>query len=192
VTQVAGVLSPLPYFACWSLTKTNELFVLINPYHFDFSVLDKGKFKKNGKKSKAATPEESTLFTTCSEYTDPADVTRARGDFFHGRARVMLTTERFHFYFRYKLRGIRRVVFYAPPSYGHFYSEMLNLVEESDSTGNSGGSSSGGGVKKVTSKSSSLCLYTAGDALALECVVGSAHASGMLAAEDPSQVFSYA
>jgi U3 small nucleolar RNA-associated protein 25 len=108
-------------------------------------------------------------------------VTRARGDFFHGRARVMLTTERFHFFFRYKLRGIRRVVFYAPPSYGHFYSEMLNLVEVND-----------GGSKKSTSKSSSLGLYTAGDALTLESVVGSAHAAGMLAAEDPSQVFSYA
>jgi len=39
-------------------------------------------------------------------------------------------TERFHFYHRYRIRGIRHVIFYAPPSTAHFYPEMLNLLQE--------------------------------------------------------------
>lgn len=42
----------------------------------------------------------------------------------------MLYTERFHFYRRYRVRGIRHILFYAPPATAEFYAEMLNLLQE--------------------------------------------------------------
>jgi U3 small nucleolar RNA-associated protein 25 len=63
-----------------------------------------------------------------SEYTDAPDVTRARGAFFHGKLRVLICTERYHFYNRHKLRGIKHLLFYAPPINAHLYADLCNLV----------------------------------------------------------------
>jgi U3 small nucleolar RNA-associated protein 25 len=42
-----------------------------------------------------------------SEYTPAQDVTSARARFFQRRVRVLLYTERAHFYFRHRIRGTR-------------------------------------------------------------------------------------
>ena len=34
-------------------------------------------------------------------------------------------TERFHFYRRYRIRGAKTIVWYAPPEHAQFYSEIL-------------------------------------------------------------------
>lgn len=44
----------------------------------------------------------------------------------------MLFTERYHFFHRYKIRGIRNIVFYALPMYEEFYSEMVNMADTTD------------------------------------------------------------
>ena len=36
--------------------------------------------------------------------------------------------------YRYRIRGVRHVVFYGPPQHGHYYSEMLNQLEEAASS----------------------------------------------------------
>ena len=72
-------------------------------------------------------------FATCSEYSDDKDVSRARGVFFNGETPLLLATERFHYFRRYKLRGIRHLLFYGPPANAHFYTELLNLLDEAAS-----------------------------------------------------------
>ncbi|KAK7053261.1 rRNA-binding ribosome biosynthesis protein utp25 [Paramarasmius palmivorus] len=65
-------------------------------------------------------------FTVLSEYSTNQDISRARQAFFSGQKSFLLMTERFHFYKRYKIRGIRNVIFYGPPDHPQFYSELLS------------------------------------------------------------------
>jgi hypothetical protein len=128
--------------------------------------------KRVSRKDDDAPPQ--ALFVCASEYTEAADVSRARGDFFEGRARVLLTTERFHFYNRFKLRGIHRIVCYSPPLHADFYAELSNLVEvEAATTAASGG----GSITNVT-------LFDMTDSQPLERVVGTTAAKRMLAPGD--------
>jgi U3 small nucleolar RNA-associated protein 25 len=110
------------------------------------------------------------VFAVCSEYTPAKDVARARGEFFHGRVRVLLVSERFHYYFRYRLRGVARVVFYAPPSHPRFYAEILGLAR---------GCTGGGGGQQEEA----LTLFQPADALELERCVGTSAARRLLSAQ---------
>ena len=107
---------------------------------------------------------QSALFCCLSEYSEPSSISRVRGDFFQGKARILLVTERFHFYYRYAIRGISRIVFYSPPVHNVFYSELVNLVEA-----------------KSTSKVS--MLYTKYEAKALERIAGTKLAQKMLTSD---------
>ncbi|KAF9444005.1 DUF1253-domain-containing protein [Macrolepiota fuliginosa MF-IS2] len=79
-------------------------------------------------------------FTILSEYSTNQDISRARQAFFKGTSSFLLVSERFHFYKRYKIRGIRNLVFYAPPDHPQFFTEYLSYpflddgVEASDVT----------------------------------------------------------
>lgn len=95
---------------------------------------NKSKNQSKNKKKKLSQEDdgEPSLFCSVCEYTEPKDVTRARGEFFHGRTKNLIITERFMYYFRYKLRGIHRVIFYAPPQHPQFYSELVDLIENKE------------------------------------------------------------
>ncbi|KAF5377707.1 hypothetical protein D9757_009357 [Collybiopsis confluens] len=94
----------------------------------------------------------SVSFAVLSEYSTNQEISRARQAFFAGQNSFLLVTERFHFYkrqvsflqysfndsnshtlnllssvFRYKIRGIRNLVFYGPPDHPQFYSEYLSF-----------------------------------------------------------------
>jgi len=64
-------------------------------------------------------------FTVLSEYSSNQDISRARQAFFQGKKSFLLISERFHFYKRYKIRGIRNLLFYGPPDHPQFYTELL-------------------------------------------------------------------
>ena len=49
--------------------------------------------------------------------------------FFHGKRHILLYTERFHFFRRYRIKGIRHVIFYGLPLYPQIYSEIMNLMQ---------------------------------------------------------------
>jgi U3 small nucleolar RNA-associated protein 25 len=51
--------------------------------------------------------QEEADFTQICEYTRPPDVTAARSRFFHRHRRILLYTERAHFYQRHRIRGIK-------------------------------------------------------------------------------------
>ncbi|BGP31450.1 rRNA-binding ribosome biosynthesis protein utp25 [Rhodotorula toruloides] len=64
-------------------------------------------------------------FAAISEYSDTPEISRARGAFFQGKKKFLLVTERFHFFRRYRLRGAKTFVFYAPPIHPLYYPEVL-------------------------------------------------------------------
>ncbi|KAJ3981033.1 digestive organ expansion factor [Lentinula detonsa] len=82
----------------------------------------------------------SVSFTVLSEYSTNQEISRGRQAFFAGQKSFLIVTERFHFYKRYKIRGIRNIIFYGPPDHPQFYSEYLSYpflddgVESSDIT----------------------------------------------------------
>jgi hypothetical protein len=59
-------------------------------------------------------------------------IARARDMFYHAEAHFLLYSERFHFFRRPSIKGILHLVFYQPPTFPHFYSEMCNLMQVRD------------------------------------------------------------
>ncbi|GLB36998.1 putative utp25, U3 small nucleolar RNA-associated SSU processome protein 25 [Lyophyllum shimeji] len=103
--------------------------VVFIPSSFDF-IRVQNYFRKHG----------GVTFTILSEYSTNQDISRARQAFFQGKKCFLLISERFHFYKRYKIRGIRNLIFYGPPDHPQFYTEFLSYpflddgVESSDVT----------------------------------------------------------
>ncbi|KAJ6521901.1 digestive organ expansion factor [Mycena vulgaris] len=99
------------------------------PSSFDF-IRVQNYFKKHS----------GVSFAVLSEYSSNQDISRARQAFFGGKKAFLLISERFHFYKRYKIRGIRNLIFYGPPDHPQFYTELLSCpflddgVEASDVT----------------------------------------------------------
>ncbi|KAG7170359.1 Digestive organ expansion factor-like, partial [Homarus americanus] len=75
-----------------------------------------------------------TSIATINEYMvgQNSKVAKARSLFFDGKRQFLLYTERFHFYRRYRIKGIRHIIFYDLPSYPHFFSEICNLMVEAN------------------------------------------------------------
>lgn len=113
---------------------------------------------------------EGASFALLGEYSKTSDISRARSWFFHGQRRVLLYTERAHFYHRFRIRGIRELVFVSLPGNPKFYAEMLNLLEGTESP-------------------SSSVLFTQFDNLQLERIVGSARSSKMLKSQNRTFMF---
>ncbi|CAL1706732.1 unnamed protein product [Somion occarium] len=101
--------------------------VVFIPSSFDF-IRVHNHFRKN----------VGVPFAVLSEYSSNQDISRARQAFFTGRKSFLLVSERFHFFRRYKIRGIRNLIFYGPPDHPQFYTEFLSYpflddgVEPSD------------------------------------------------------------
>jgi U3 small nucleolar RNA-associated protein 25 len=72
--------------------------------------------------------KEEFAFDGLNEYSNMKEVSRIRTKFFQGRTRVVLYTERSHFYNRFRLRGVASILFFSLPSSAHFYPELLNLL----------------------------------------------------------------
>jgi hypothetical protein len=107
-------------------------------------------------------------FGILCEFTDPRMVGSVRTEFYNGKVKFILTTERFHYFNRLALRAVRHVVWYGLPLHPHFYFDMLNFI---DGAGNSA---------KCIKPPSSFALYTRQDAMALERIVGSEQCAEML------------
>lgn len=70
---------------------------------------------------------ELIRFSFSPRYLTNADISRARLSFFSSASSFLLVSERFHFFRRYKIRGCRNVIFYAPPDHSQFYTEYLSF-----------------------------------------------------------------
>jgi len=76
---------------------------------------------------------QDASFCLLGEYTKQTDISRARVWFFQGKRKIMLYTERAHFYHRYKIRGIQNLIIYSLPERKEFYPEVVNMLEGSHS-----------------------------------------------------------
>uniref|UniRef100_A0A2N9IAE3 U3 small nucleolar RNA-associated protein 25 n=1 Tax=Fagus sylvatica TaxID=28930 RepID=A0A2N9IAE3_FAGSY len=74
---------------------------------------------------------QDASFCLLGEYTQQSDISRARVWFFEGRRKIMLYTERAHFYYRYKIRGIQNLIVYSLPERKEFYPEIVNMLDGS-------------------------------------------------------------
>ncbi|KAH8348392.1 hypothetical protein KR084_007032 [Drosophila pseudotakahashii] len=123
---------------------------------------------------------EMISFVQINEYTKKEKISRARDIFFHSGASVLLYSERAHFFRRTRIKGIRNLIMYQPPNFPHFYSEMINLMLESNQNPRDGF----GEAMSVN------ILYTKYDLLSLSNVVGSENAVKLTSGKKDSYLFS--
>ncbi|KAJ4711566.1 U3 small nucleolar RNA-associated protein 25-like [Melia azedarach] len=113
---------------------------------------------------------QNASFCLLGDYTEPSDISRARVWFFEGKRKMMLYTERAHFYHRYKIRGIQNLIIYSLPERKEFYPEIVNMLE---------------GSHNMTC----TVLFSLFDMLRLERIVGSGPAKRMVKSEKGVFVF---
>lgn len=92
----------------------------------------------------------------------------------------MLYSERAHFFRRTRIKGIRHLIMYQPPTWPHFYSEMINLMQ-------SGNQNPRDGIAE--NMMSVTVLYTKYDLLQIASIVGSAQANIMSQSTKSTHVF---
>ncbi|XP_006359065.1 U3 small nucleolar RNA-associated protein 25 [Solanum tuberosum] len=110
---------------------------------------------------------QEASFCLLGEYTEQSDISRARGWFFDGKKKIMLYTERAHFYHRYKIRGIQNLIIYSLPERKEFYPEVVNLLQGSACT----------------------VLFSRFDQLRLERIVGTAASKRMVTSDKGVFIF---
>ncbi|GAU39089.1 hypothetical protein TSUD_321600, partial [Trifolium subterraneum] len=76
---------------------------------------------------------QNASFCLLGEYTTQKDISRARLWFFEGKRKIMLYTERSHFYHRYKIRGVKNLIMYSLPERKELYPEIVNAFDASGS-----------------------------------------------------------
>ncbi|XP_030930139.1 U3 small nucleolar RNA-associated protein 25 isoform X2 [Quercus lobata] len=113
---------------------------------------------------------QEASFCLLGEYTQPSDISRARLWFFEGRRKIMLYTERAHFYYRYKIRGIQNLIIYSLPERKEFYPEIVNMLDGSHNM-------------------SCTVLFSRFDQFRLERIVGTAPSKRMVTSEKGVFVF---
>ena len=95
-------------------TKLEQLLIVVGSGYGDF--LKVRRFLKS----------EGVDFCALHEYSSIQSLSRNRMRFFKKQVRVMVTTERFLWFRRYKLRGARHCVFVGTPETPEIYSECCN------------------------------------------------------------------
>uniref|UniRef100_M8CE41 Digestive organ expansion factor-like protein n=1 Tax=Aegilops tauschii TaxID=37682 RepID=M8CE41_AEGTA len=74
---------------------------------------------------------QDASFCRIGEATSQQDISRARLWFFEGQKKILLYSERSHFFHRYKIRGGHHLVIYSLPGRKDFYPELVNMLGES-------------------------------------------------------------
>ncbi|KAJ1679957.1 rRNA-binding ribosome biosynthesis protein utp25 [Spiromyces aspiralis] len=125
-------------------------------------------------------------FEEACEYSSPREVSRARTQFYHSRTDYLICTERFHFFHRYTIRGIRRIVFYGLPDHAHYYTEFLDMAVHSKPRAALGNDGSAG---PSPAELSCTALFTTYDQLRLERIVGTRLTKQLLGSKNSQFTF---
>nr|SVE83643.1 EOG090X05RM [Daphnia pulex] len=123
--------------------------------------------------------KEDYNFGQACEYTPDGKLAQVRNRFFLGKKRLLLYTERLHFYRRLTMKGIHHIIFYQLPTYPNFYPELCNLLQDAFQN------------PKYRGDGSQTCtvLYSTFDAPRLAGIVGSQRAAEMLTSDRPVHLF---
>ncbi|CAH0756445.1 unnamed protein product [Diatraea saccharalis] len=170
-SPLASVEARFEYFIKEILPKQRDPLMshtlIYVPSYFDY-VRIRNYFKK-----------EDIGFVQICEYSKDSKIARARDMFFHTEAHFLLYSERVHFFRRFRIKGIRHIIFYQPPTYPHFYSEICNLMQESNQN-KYGGSECNMSV---------TVLYSLYDVQRVAGVLGAARVARALQADQHVQVY---
>ncbi|KAJ1029973.1 hypothetical protein NDA16_000886 [Ustilago loliicola] len=169
-----------------SAVSSSHTLILV-PSYFDFVRLDDFLRAHNEKRKPGETANLS--YTSISEYSTPKDIRRAREAFFSGKKRFLLLTERAHFYRRFKLRGVKTVVFYQLPQNARFFSEVLEFpfITKGDLAR---GKDEGEEEEEVDANEvSAYVVYSRYDLIQLEKVVGTQQAKQMVVGDKATWKF---
>ena len=123
---------------------------------------------------------EDVSFAVNSEYTEPREAARARTLFADGRKRVLLLSERAHFYFRRRIKGAREICFYSLPEHRDFYPELVSYLAGSSAAASARATDAVAGAPVVGHVAGVVALFSKLDALKLERIVGCARARKMI------------
>lgn len=145
------------------IKKSNSATLLVVPQYFDFVRL------RNWLTSQDAE------FGQLSEYKTNSEISRTRSRFFQKRFTLLLTTERFHFYNRYLLRGAHQIFFYSLPMMTSFYTEYLAMLHDA--------------CKEAVAEVKVELIFSLWDKLSLERLVGTEKCRRML--RDSKDVFRF-
>lgn len=113
---------------------------------------------------------ECVNFASLCEYSSNSDLSIKRRKFQSGEVPVMVITERFAWFRRYRMRGTKHVLFYGPPD-TPIYNEVLSWIEE-------------------PAQATAITMFTKYDAMQLERVVGSVRTK-TLVTSPPNKLFCY-
>ncbi|KAG5420597.1 UTP25 [Candida metapsilosis] len=104
-------------------------------------------------------------FGAIDEYSSQSKLTRTRHEFANGKIKIMLYTERLHYFRRYEISGVKNIIMYAPPTNPIFYKELIRFIAKSVFKDECD-------LNLVTVK----ILYSKWDATALDRIVGNERA----------------
>ncbi|KAM0841157.1 hypothetical protein ACQ4PT_059201 [Festuca glaucescens] len=113
---------------------------------------------------------QDASFCRIGEATSQPDISRARLWFFEGQKKILLYSERSHFFHRYKIRGGHHLVVYSLPGRKDFYPELVNMLGES-------------------SNPKCNVLFSPLDILKLERIVGTSSARRLISSDKSMFVF---
>lgn len=122
---------------------------------------------------------ETINFVQICEYTKDGKIARARDMFYHSSAHFLLYSERAHFFRRTRIKGIRHLIMYQPPYWPNFYSEIINLMQDSYQNSNDG----------LESSMSITILYTKYDLLQISAIIGTDRATKMFKSGKTTHMF---
>jgi U3 small nucleolar RNA-associated protein 25 len=122
----------------------------------------------------------SVAFGAISEYTPMKEVSRSRSHLMSGRYSLLLYSERAHHHFRYRIRGVTKVVFYGIPDNPVFWNEVVAFLGLGDTSG----------LGDERRKNSVRAMFSRWDMMKLERIVGSERV-GKLISERVGDVFEF-
>ncbi|CEM37384.1 unnamed protein product [Vitrella brassicaformis CCMP3155] len=110
-------------------------------------------------------------FCACHEYSSKRAISRARAFFAQGRIKLMVVSERWLFYRRYRLAGAAHLLFLGPPERPAIYCELIDGLSNH-------------------SQALVLTYFTAADSMSLERLCGPVKARKMIKGP-PQKVFAF-
>lgn len=70
-------------------------------------------------------------FGAIDEYSSQSKLTRARQQFAQGKIKVLLYTNRLHYFRRYEIQGVKTILLYGVPENPIFYKELVRFIGKS-------------------------------------------------------------